>query len=301
MVERLVVAALLALAVSGCKGCSEGPSGTAGSDAAPGSAGGEDAAVVNVTVLPTASVAAKVNPEDLPPYDGPTGSVEGTISVTGDPPIAAVFDFSRCPQAEAIWGKSFREGDPVPSSAGARALADAVVAVTGYKGYVPAKDEAKQIDIEGCGYKARTAVLTFGQRLDVKNLSKDFWTPVLQPGPTSVMMMAAPHGDPVRLYPKKPGRYLVVDRDRRYVDVDVFVLLQPLATVTDTRGHFRIDGIPVGKVKVSTMHPRFVAEAGQEVEIRSGIIARVDLALKHTAPDAGAGQPEDAGYHPPLR
>ena len=288
----LVLAAVLASSLAGCKDCSGGSSSSSSGSAETQDAAPSDGAVVNATVLPTASVAAMVNPDKLPPYDGPTGSVEGTVTVTGDPPIPTPSDFSRCPEAEAIWGKSFREGP-------GRTLADAVVAVTGYKGYVPAKDEAKQIDIEGCGYTARTAVITFGQRLEVKNRSKDFWTPVLQPGPTTVMMMASPNADPVRLYPKKPGRFIVVDRDRKYVDVDLFVLLQPLAAVTDTKGHYRIDGIPVGKVKVGTMHPRFNGDAETEVEIKSGVIAKVDLQLRHTVVDAGPPN-VDAGWHPTL-
>jgi hypothetical protein len=286
----VLAAALAAPLLTGCQSCSgsSGPAADAGATAA------ADAAVVNATVLPASSVAAVVNPENLPVYTGPTGSIEGTVTVTGDPPIPTPADFSKCPGAAAIWGTSFREGP-------GRTLPDAVVGVTGYKGFVPAKSEAQEITIEGCGYSSRTVVMTFGQRLEVKNLSKDFWTPVLQPGPTMVMMMAAPNADPVRLYPKKPGRYLVVDRDRRYVDVDVFVLYQPLATVTDPWGRYRIDGIPVGKVKVSTTHPRFVAEAEAEVEIKAGIIAKHDFVLRHTRPDAGAAPPAaDAGYHPVL-
>jgi hypothetical protein len=297
---RFVLAALLAAAAGGCETCSGGKSngGSSSGGASTSDASAADAAtVVNATVLPAASVEAVVNPEKLAPYDGPTGSVEGTITVVGDPPLPTPSDFSGCPAAEAIWGKSYREG--APTGAG-HALPDAIVAVTGYHGFVPAKGESVQIDIEGCGYTSRTAVLTFGQRLEVKNHSKEFWTPMLQPGPTMVMMMASPNADPVRLYPKKPGRYLVVDRDRRYVDVDVYVLLQPLAAVTDVAGHYRIDGIPTGKVTVSTTHPRFFGDAHSDIDIKAGLIQRVDLVLRHVSRDAGPPPVEDSGYHPTL-
>src|ERR1700685_103834 len=43
-------------------------------------------APANATPFPSASVAAFVNPAHLPPYLGPTGSVEGMITITGDAP-----------------------------------------------------------------------------------------------------------------------------------------------------------------------------------------------------------------------
>ena len=65
--------------------------------------------------------------------------------------------------------------------------------------------------------------MTFGQRLEVKNLTKDYWTPELDPhGPGAMMMARTSNGaDPVKLYPKDAGRYQLVDHDRKYVVDDV--------------------------------------------------------------------------------
>jgi hypothetical protein len=247
-----------------------------------------------------------VNPEKLPPYAGPTGSIEGTISVTGDPALPLERDFGRCPDGEKIYGRAFREG-PKVGDKGARALADAVVVVTGYHGFfIPEKHEAKELRIEGCGYTTRTATMTFGQRIEVKNLSRDFWTPVLEPGTNMVLMMAPPNGgDPAKIYPKKPGHYLLLDRDRKYAVVDVYTFLHPLHASTDTAGHFRIDGLPVGKLKLSTMHPQIAdSTAEQEITVEAGVVQKVDLTLKNVNRDAGApvdaGAP-DAPYRPPVR
>jgi hypothetical protein len=236
-----------------------------------------------------------VNPAGNPPYQGDTGSVEGTISVDGDPPLATPGDFSRCPDAEKTWGKSFREGAPTTKG---RALADAIAGITGYKGvFVPATRESVEIRIEGCAYTTRTAVLTFGQRLEVRNEAKDFWTPVLEPSTTAVTMMATPHGDTVKLYPKKLGQHLLLDRDRKYAVVDVYALRDPLHAVSDLAGHYRIDGIPVGKVTVNALHPRIDGETSADVEIRAGVVANVDLVLHHKVVDAGPTAPPatDAG------
>lgn len=285
-------AALASVALAGCQDCNKG-------GAQAGDGGGEplvvDAAgrampeggMLNATPVPTASVAAMVNPDKLPPYDGPTGSIEGTISVTGEPAPATPADFSRCPDAQKTWGHAFREGPPGPN--GQRPLADAVVVVTGYTGYyLPENGEAKELRIEHCAPTTRTVTLTFGQRLEVKNLSNDFWTPMLEPGPNLVLMMATPNGDPAKIYPKKPGHYLLLDRDRKYAVVDVYAFLHPLHTSSATTGYYRIDGVPVGKLKVSTTHPHIDATAEQDVTVSAGVVHKVDLVLKNTSREAGA-------------
>jgi len=295
---------LPAALIAGCEDCSKGGSsggdGASAPEAAAASASGavsDDGGVLNVTPLPAASVAAMVNPEKLPPYAGPTGSVEGTIKVTGDPSPPMQADFSRCPAAALTYGAKFREGPD-------RTLADAVVVVTGYRGfYVPEKNEAKETVIEDCAYKARTVTMTFGQRLEVKNVSNDFWTPVLEPGLNMVLMMATPKGDPSKIYPKKPGHYLLLDRDRKYSVVDVYAFLHPLHAATDAYGHYRIDGIPVGKLTVSTTHPQVDDTAEKLIDIQAGVVTKVDFVLKNVNRDAGP--PSDAGpdapYHPTLR
>lgn len=259
-----------------------------------------DGGVLNATPVPIAAVEAMVNPDKLPPYAGPTGSVEGHVRVVGDHALPTPnMDFARCPGAAKLWGKDFREADS--TGTGPRALADAVVAVTGYKGFLAEKGESKTVTIEGCGFKTLTVTLTFGQRLEVKNATDDFWTPVLEPSPRLVMMMAAPHGDPVRIYPKKPGHYLLVDRDRKYAYADVYAFLHPLHTSSDLEGKYRIDGIPVGKVKVNARHPRLDAETTMDLDVRPGVVHPIDLTIKFERGDAGAKELPDAGvYHPPL-
>lgn len=305
----LTSAALLA----GCEDCKGGGGGATGaaSDAAAvdggavslveaGASSRPDGGTLNATPVPTASVAAMVNPDKLPEYTGPTGSIEGTVTVTGDPAPATPADFSRCPDAEKTWGHAFREGPPGPN--GARPLGDAIVVVTGYKGfYLPETQEAKEIRIEGCATTTRTLTLTYGERIEVKNLSKDFWTPMLEPGSNMVLMMATPGGDPAKIYPKKPGHYLLSDRDRKYAVVDVYAFLHPLHTASSVTGFYRIDGVPVGKLKVSSTHAHIDSNAEADVTVAAGVVHKVDLVLKNVNKEAGAPPPPDAAAAPPLR
>lgn len=310
--ERLGRLASLASVVGlvGCADCNkpggagaDGGTGTPGPSASSSVAAPRSSVPMNATPVPTASVNAAMNPDNLPAYSGPTGSVEGTVFVTGDPARATPADFGKCADAEKTWGKVFREGPVGPD--GKRLLGDAIVAITGYKGfYIPEQREAKQITIQGCAYTTRTATMTYGQRLEVKNESSEFWTPMLEPGTNMVLMMATPKGDPVKIYPKKPGHYLLMDRDRKYAYVDVYAFLYPLHTSTDLAGHFRIDGVPVGKMKLSTTHPQIEGADSQEVTITADVVTKQDFTLKNVNRDAGP--PKDAGATdaarpPPLR
>lgn len=255
----------------------------------------EDAAPLNVTPVATASVARKVNPDSLPAYSGPTGSVEGKITVTGDPaPESGIKSFPLCKDgsAEPVYGHAFREG-VATAPGGPRPLADAIVAITGYGNFfVPEKNEAHAVTIEGCSFGARTVTMTFGQRLEVSNKSSAFWTPLLQPAVANLQMMAVPGGDPIKLVPRREGFYRLLDRDRTWAESDVYVLYHPLHTVSTLTGTYRIDGIPAGKVKVNTSHPRIPSsEAAQEIEIKPDEVTHADLALVYRTPakpDAGA-------------
>lgn len=298
MKTALLWAAVLSLGAAGCDSCSRGGGGGASADAGvvtliP------DAAPLNVVPIPAASVAKAVNPQSLPAYSGPTGSVEGTIFVTGDPAPVTPANFAMCPAGGQTYGHLFREGE-AKSPGGPRWLADAVVAVTGYSNFfVPETKEAKSITIENCAFSTRTITMTFGQRLEVKNLTNEFWAPQIMPTEAPMLMMAAPNGDPVKLYPKHAGHYLLVDHDRQWAKNDLFVFLHPLHTSSAVGGTYRIDGVPTGKVKVNTSHPRFEGEASQDVEIRPNVVARVDLTLKFTTPPPALPEP-DAGPRPKL-
>lgn len=299
--RRLASAAPLAVAALaiGSAGCSKRDAGAA--DAGPADAGAVttpsgDAGAADTSALPSADVQRLLNPDALPAYTGPTGSIEGTIFVTGarapETPVAG----KACPDAAKTFGRAFREGAP-SAERGPRWLADAVVVVTGYSDFfLPEKREAVELTIEGCAFSRRTVTMTFGQRLEVKNLSTELWTPRLAPDSVPLVTMALPNGAPAKLHPKKPGRYRVYDHDRGYASADVFTFLHPLHATSGVEGTYRIDGVPVGKLTVSTMHPKIKgAEASQHIEVREGEVHRVDLTLDHASDEPGR---PDAGVAP---
>lgn len=252
---------------------------------------------MNAVALPSASVAAMVNPANLPPYTGPTGSLEGTISVKGDPAPSANLDLSRCPQAANVYGKTFREGATL--SDGSRQLADALVVITGYQGaYIPERAPSKTLEIRDCAFASRTVDLTYGQKLLVANKdAKMVYAPVLDAFPTAAVMVPAPNADPITLYPEKPGFSTLSDRMGSPLTADVYVLLQPLHAVSDTSGHYRLDGIPVGKVDLNVRLRTINHDVTKPIEIHDGVVEHADVVLEYRTPTA---KPQaDAGPRKP--
>ncbi len=298
VVLRTILGALV------CGGCKSPPpqggepsaSATASSPVVP-----QPSAPTIAIPAPSASVVAKLNPDGLPPYKGDTGSVEGVVTVKGPPaPDAPHEDFTPCPDAAKTYGKLFREGGVSPD--GGRALADAVVAVTGYSGfYLPDARESVTVTARGCALSTRTITMTYGQRLDFANESAALMlAPALADVPAGALMVASPKGGPVKLYPPRPGRYWLVQRmDWRFLTADLFAFLHPLHTATDVEGHYRIDGVPVGKLTVNTRHPAFGGETSREIEVKKGMVHRVDLTLTFK-PDTATSR-SDAGARVILR
>ncbi len=286
--SAIVIATLVGTAacVVGCRSPREEISG---GDSG-GSSGGRGTGPPNALPLPSSSVEAQVNPAKLPPYDGPTGSVEGFVFVKGPTaPDVPMLDFRTCPAGIDTYGKLFRAG-PV-NEQGLRPLADAVVVVTGYAGYyLPDKNPAASVTISAnCGYPQRAIAITFGQRLEIANDSKYPFAPYLEGTFQPAIMIAPPQrsGDPVKLYPPSPGHFLMADRMQSFVTEDIYVLRHPLHAVTDLSGHYRIDGVPATSVKVGAILNAIRDERQLDIDVRAHVVEKVDIVLTY-APDAHA-------------
>jgi hypothetical protein len=220
-------------------------------------------------------VSKVVNPENRPTYTGPTGGVRGVVSATGDAPPAATAHVARikgaCPEARETYAKVFREGMM-------RSLADVLVAVTGYEGYVPAKDATQTISARGCAYSTRTVALTFGQTLELVSKDSEAYVPNLLGSRMKAQMLALPGGVASSLYPPEPGHYLLTDDIKVFMLADVFVLKYATHDVTSLDGRYEISGIPVGKARISALLPSTGAVVEKDIEIKAG--APLELALE---------------------
>lgn len=287
---------LLALVLSstGCGGCGAEPDTTAADAATPSSNdGGLRAESRQPTPLAPSVVAKRLNPSNLPVYDGQTAILEGNVYVRG--PAAPQLDPPKTSTCKNLLDyRLFREG---PADAnGRRPLADAIVGVTGYNAFVPPKGDAVEVSVRDCMFDRRTVVLTLGQRIEVKNTeplnSGVFYMPKLTKGAAPTDMVVAP-GNSVKLYMNEPGRALMVDgMAHGHLYADVFVSLSALHIVTDKNGHFVLPGIPVGDLEVSVMHPAFdVGQVKTKLTFKPGETTHHDFEVTYVPKavgDAGA-------------
>ncbi|MEO8904236.1 MAG: carboxypeptidase-like regulatory domain-containing protein [Polyangiaceae bacterium] len=221
-------------------------------------------------------VSAAVNPKGEAPYTGPTGTISGTITASGDPapdmPEVTAQIPADCAAAKDTYGKLFREGP-------GRGLADVVVGVTGYAGYVVEDSPAQPADANGCAWDSRTYVLTFGQSLDVRSRDSRPYVPDLMGARLKAQLVAMPRGDAIHLYPEQPGRYQLVDSMRIFMLADVLVVKFPTHAVSGADGHFVIPHVPVGKVSVSALLPSTMAQGTKDVEVHAGELVDVSITL----------------------
>jgi len=226
-------------------------------------------------------IVSAVNPERKAPYAGPKGTLRGTVHIDGDLPPDTNLKFpARCRDSEAMYGKLFRVGLD-------KALGDAIVAVTGYadRGWVPASSDTYKVSIHNCVPDRRTYLLTYGQRMEVANLDdKDSYSPYLDGLPIKTIMVALPHGEPVKIYPTRGSKvhYMLRDQLESGLVADVFVVNFATHDVTGLDGHYEIKNIPVGKVRVDASLPIIDKTVQKDIEIKEGDNT-LDLTLSYDA------------------
>lgn len=300
--------ALFGLALAGCDSKPSAPGSAASASAVASAASSVHAPSTAVSArvvdgVPVAlagdelakKVVDAVNPKHDKPYAGPTGTLRGKIRIEGDPPPDTKLQFPpNCRESAATYGKLFRVGID-------NGLADAMVAVTGYDGFVPASGPVMAVPIRGCAVRKRTVVMTFGQRLEVANLDKvDSYVPMLDGAPTRASIVAVPGGDSVKLYPVEAGHYMLRDQMPSGLVADVFVLKYATHDVTDLDGSYEIKGLPVGKARVDAFLPVIGKSEGKPVEIKAGDNT-LDITLKFDAKKdiPGAAPSSSASAKPP--
>lgn len=265
----------------------------------PNTPGGIDKSADASVSAPTQERLLKqTNPDNLPVYSGPTGTLEGTVYVVGDsqPPNDAPFGTCDTPAARAMHGSLFRDERPAEtkiSPTTKRPLLDAVVGVTDYgKAFLPPPKDPANVVIKDCAYDRRTVVVMLGQSMHVRNEDtpgpNHYYGPQLAGAKTSTIRIVAPKTDPIVFLPEEPGRFALVDTvDHRYMRAEVFVAMNPLTATTQALGKYKLANVPVGKMKAHAMHPAFLnaskEKAEAPVEIRAGETTTQDFVLTYKA------------------
>jgi hypothetical protein len=298
-----MLAASLAVVALGAAGCRKNPelASKPGASAAPSNASTSprrSQAEVGIPA-PSASVARTVNPVGVLPYAGPTGTVRGVVRVAGDVAPARVETLPKvpadCAGATDFYGKLFREGP-------GRTLADVLIAVTDYgQNYLPAPGPSHRIAIRDCAWESRTVVLTFGQDITVSNAGQKPHVPELMGANSPARLVSIPGGDPVKLYPMKPGHYQLIDMMNIFMEAEVFVLKYATHAVTGLDGRYTISGLPAQEVTVSAFSPQAELVEQRKVRLSPGQTTEVDFTLSFDEKKrAAASAPPAAASSPPT-
>jgi hypothetical protein len=243
-------------------------------------------------------IAKLVNPTGATEYTGPTGAVEGVITVKGDPPPMHTFMAmpKGCDASSAVHGPVYRAG---PKGE----LADTLVAVIGVAGYVRPSKEDKKVVIKNCSIDPTVIDLSLGQRLMVGNADTMPYTPQV-PFKMLVRRVVIKDMSPVPLFFTQTGAFGITwlagaMPGTAVPTATVFVLPNALHTVTGTDGKFRITGIPVGKATIAASHLD-MGEAKKEVEIKAGTELKVDLTLTYKAPPSATASASGSSKPAPV-
>jgi hypothetical protein len=274
---RCGLAIVLCLAGSACREAEKSAPGQAAAEASAGASSEASAASEAAMAAMAAAVSNSINPNGLAPYSGPVGAIRGVVTSSGDePPLRPEqiekLPASGCPRASEMYRKLFRLG---PSGE----LADALVTVTEYQGFLQPDTKPVVVRGEGCAWNTRTVALTFGQRLEVENRDAEPYIPRLEGAPTLAMRIAMPGGAGVPLFAPQAGRYALVEQTRDYMRADVFILNYPTAKVTGYDGSFAFEGIPVGEVRVTAFLPATGKSVEQRIKVEAGVSKEVALQL----------------------
>jgi hypothetical protein len=269
---RVVTALLVGLTALGA-GCKRDQGGAA---PAPSGSGALPAPVASGVPIPLDLVSRTVNPRGEAVYSGPAGSVRGVVTVSGDAPPEDPAVLAKigedCAPAREVYGHLFREGQ-------GRTLADVLVAVTGYKGYVPEQHSIVEVAGSGCAWSARTIAVTFGQRIDIVAKDRKAYVPDLLGAKMPAQLIALPGGAGSTVYAQQPGRYALVDSLRIYSMADVLVLKYATHDVTGLDGKFQIERIPAGRVTVSALLPATGETVEQTIEIQPSHATELKLVI----------------------
>jgi hypothetical protein len=112
---------------------------------------------------------------------------------------------------------------------------------------------------------------------------------------TPGVLLAMPGGDAVKLYPTRPGRYLLVDAAQTFMKAEVFVLKYSTHAVTRLDGRYDISGIPPGEVTVTAFLPTTLQVVEKRVSIPPGGNVEVDFEVPY---DRQTARPTDGGQAP---
>lgn len=238
---------------------------------------------------------------NIDPSDGQRDPAEaGTAVIEGTLRLADGAELAQYPESPTVGGPGRpalpeactppQQSDRVPvQEASGGGLTGVLVALADFDRHVDHEPETHRLTIEDCRLTPRLVVATRGDTLVLRNDTDYPFMPDLGTG----MLQGLLHEEERELELGQGGvRTLMCGFAAPCGRAEIVTLYHPLHTISDARGHYRIEGVPAGEeLRVNAWHPLY-QEANETVTLRSGETRTIDLVL---SPAEIQAPPSDQG------
>jgi plastocyanin len=209
---------------------------------------------------------------------GGTGSIKGTIKLSGTPPARETINMKADPYCAKAQAEA--KDDEVVVGAG-NGLKNVVVRVAQglSEKYTPKAEEAV-MDQQGCMYRPRVLVAQAGQVVLIKNSDQTLHNIHTYKGPTTLFNQAEVFGMPP-IRKKFPGSGDVVKFKcdvHPWMTAYLLVTDNPFYAITAEDGSFTIPEVPAGTYTVEVWHERLGTQK-KELTVATGKPAELNLEL----------------------
>jgi plastocyanin len=226
-----------------------------------------------------ATAVSSDSPTESPgtPIEGPTGSIDGTVTFVGDEiPQSDVVPNQTDPQ---ICGAAIskRNVEISPDTRGIRHVLVWLEGVTLPEGYRP-PTQTLVLDNVKCQFEPHAAVITTGSTIETRNSDEVYHTTNLKGKVTKENIPLVAKGSKYETKVRAAELVLVSCDKHGWMEAFIRVDPHPFHAVTNADGKFSIAGVPVGTYKLRLFHGEF---KGQEHEITVEENATATLEVKY--------------------
>jgi plastocyanin len=209
----------------------------------------------------------------LPAHGQPTGSLIGTVRVTGKLPARPKLPVSRYRE---VCGKSVVDDRLAIGPGGG--VRWAVVTVDGAKSAKrPEGDPSVVLDNHGCRFSPHVLVAEVGQWLEIHNSDPILHNAHAKVGKETLFDLNVPPDQIIRRPLGRPGTIsFTCDMRHTWMNAYVVVADHPFQSVTDAYGEFQIDDVPPGIYNLRVWHEE-LGTRSHPVTIEPGGVATVDF------------------------
>jgi hypothetical protein len=135
------------------------------------------------------------------------------------------------------------------------------------------------VHAKGCAFHTRTVAMTFGQRLVIQGEDNRPYVPEILGQPQPAQLFVLPTMPRVSIAPQNPGLFKLVDSMRLFSVAELYVLPYRTVAVTGLDGHFEIQGIPAGPVRIDALLPQTSGVTGRDLVIEPGKTLDINLQI----------------------